>query len=511
MGIHIWALYTLIVISSFIPFFRIDLYFSSRKYKPFFYLSLLLLTWTIVTGLRLVVIEPFLIYYLSLLVYPIVFLVVVILFVAIKNYLNVDIHKNTKIILSLVFIIDFILAMTNHSHQLFIKIAYSNQITLQDFMNANNDIGFFIHTFILYAFLIYICAKLLTHFYRIYKKNNDFIPLLVVVMSLLLGLGVNIIHVFFYVFTVDPTLVIFLVFVNSLYFIFIIRDLNLILQLNNYDYILDNFREMYLVVDINGIIVDASDELKSKFESLQKNYFTYEKAIKIIEKDSVIYTRSEELNQTFNDKKIYLHKKEVKINVPLYNHFGKLILFYDETKNIKLMNDKNYLMYHDDMTRLFNRNYFESIKETIDKSESKYTLMLFDLDGLKLFNDYHGHKEGDDLLILFSNILIKITKIREKVIPIRLGGDEFLLIIEDSSPEDEIMIIDEIKKMAYHEEFEKSIGFSYGIDKRLNSTESITNVLKRADKNLYKMKNDRRAFRNNLEEQLKKNTSNNSQ
>jgi diguanylate cyclase (GGDEF)-like protein len=383
-------------------------------------------------------------------------------------------------------------------------MSYSSQVTLEDFISSNNGIGFFIHTFILYTFLIYICIKLIAHFYRIFRKNNDFIPLLVIVSGLLVGLGVNVIHIFFYVFTVDPTLLVFILFVNSLYFIFIIRDLNLILQLGNYHYILDNFREMYLVIDVNGDVVDASDELKLKFALLQKENLTYQIAKKIIEKDSIVYTHSEELNTTFNEQKVYLHMKEIKINLPLYNQSGRLFLFYNETKNIKLMNDMNYLMNHDIMTNLYNRNYFESIKETIDNSIVKYTVILFDLDGLKLFNDYLGHKAGDNLLKRFSSILSKVSKFKKKIIPIRLGGDEFLLIIEDASSRDENMIIEKVKGLAQNDKLEKNIGFSYGLASRSKPTDKITVILKKADVKLYQMKSERHHIKSKLKDHLEK-------
>ena len=183
--------------------------------------------------------------------------------------------------------------------------------------------------------------------------------------------------------------------------------------------------------------------------------------------------------------------KEEKINLPLFKYSGKLYLFYDETEHQQLMHELNYVLYHDLMTQLYNRNYFEDYKKKLDKKDHIYCVIIFDLDGLKRTNDHFGHKAGDDLLKCFSNSLKELANHHEKSTPIRLGGDEFVLIVEKSSDCDAEKIIFELNKNILKRNQGKTIGYSYGIATKTNGHEKVSVVLKKADETLYEMKKQR--------------------
>ncbi len=83
-----------------------------------------------------------------------------------------------------------------------------------------------------------------------------------------------------------------------------------------------------------------------------------------------------------------------------------------------------FLAERDTLTSLYNRNYFESyVKEHLDDS---YSLIIFDLDGLKLINDTFGHLEGDKVIKFSASIIKKMFDV-DSVIA-RIGGDEFAVI-----------------------------------------------------------------------------------
>lgn len=66
----------------------------------------------------------------------------------------------------------------------------------------------------------------------------------------------------------------------------------------------------------------------------------------------------------------------------------------------------NYLSYHDMLTGLYNRTYFEEEMLRRDKmGEVGIGLIIFDLDGLKLVNDSFGHEQGDDLLVRTAELI----------------------------------------------------------------------------------------------------------
>ncbi len=489
---YIWLIYVLIVIFTFLPFLRIDLYFRYKKYHKFLYVNTILLIWAFLIGLRFVINDPRFIYYASLSVYPVVFAVVLLLFVSVHDYLEIKLSKIIKRIFIVLFVINFITAITNNYHHLFIELSFSNEVTTIAFNQSSIGLAFYIHTIFSYILLGYMAAMLLNHFFKEFKKNKDFIPVFIVAVSFIFGIMVNIVHLFVFEFTIDPTLIAFVMFTNAIYIIFIIRDLNLIFQLHNNQFILDHYREMYLIVDINGRVVNASDELKSKFNLGDSTKKSYQEIKEVMDLKAVIYNDPETVEGSFDSSKIYLHMKEENINLPLFKYSGRLFLFYDETIHHKLMDELNYVLYHDIMTDLYNRNYFEDFKQDLERSKNNYATIIFDLDNLKSTNDHFGHKAGDELIINFAQGLKEIAKHEKKATPIRLGGDEFLLFIEDAQDVDFIKIIDLLKEITYHDDTKMKIGFSYGTAIRKDLNQDISQVLKIADEALYEMKRSRK-------------------
>lgn len=87
----------------------------------------------------------------------------------------------------------------------------------------------------------------------------------------------------------------------------------------------------------------------------------------------------------------------------------------------------------DKLTGLANRHYFDQKLEEealyAEYSGKPLNVLMFDLDNFKVFNDSHGHIEGDKLLSLFGKIVLQ--SIRKSDIPVRYGGEEFIILIRD--------------------------------------------------------------------------------
>ena len=488
---YIWFIYVLLVIMVFIPFIRVDLYFKYKKYKKFFFVNVVLVLWTLMIGLKFVLSDTLFIYYASLSIYPIVFGLIILLMFAVHDFLEVKNHKYLYIVFVILWIVNAGSVLTNTLHQLFIEVSYHEGVTLEIFNSTSTGVGFYMHTFVSYILLAYIFSRLFTYFFKEYLKNKDFIPLFLISLCFGFGVVVNIIHIFIYEFTIDPTLSVFVVFMVALYIIFIIRDLNLISQLNNNQFILDHYREMYLIVDTNGMVVNASDELKEKFELDHLTKKSYKDVTNIMHEKAIIYRDPKTLKKPFDKEKIYLHMKEKSINLPLFKYSGKLFLYYDETEHQNLMNELNYVLYHDLMTDLYNRNYFEDYKKVLDEIINPYGVIIFDLDGLKRTNDIHGHEAGDHSLICFANSLKEVARKYQKTTAIRLGGDEFLLIFEDQKMFDVDKIIEDIDVSIKAQNNSNCLGYSYGSHLRSHN-EKIAKVLRSADDKLYEMKKQRK-------------------
>ncbi|HAS8328029.1 TPA: sensor domain-containing diguanylate cyclase [Vibrio vulnificus] len=142
---------------------------------------------------------------------------------------------------------------------------------------------------------------------------------------------------------------------------------------------------------------------------------------------------------------------------------------YNESKNYEIQS------YTDDLTGLHNRK----ILKRIDFSANSLFLYI-DLDGFKNVNDKHGHLIGDQVLVTFSQLLKKSFR-KDKDHIIRVGGDEFLIIVDSESS---FNLFD--KMLNIQREFAKlfssyqGLSFSYGqakFSKDLNSTLEIIDRL----------------------------------
>ena len=118
---------------------------------------------------------------------------------------------------------------------------------------------------------------------------------------------------------------------------------------------------------------------------------------------------------------------------------GYFFVVTDRTEEIKAFQKEHYRMTHDELTGLYNREYFyaqveNTVKENKDK---KYYLMCTDISGFKVYNELFGEASGDDVLLTQAELLRKTTGAME--IYGRLSGDEFgLLIAEENFSEDVI-------------------------------------------------------------------------
>lgn len=91
-----------------------------------------------------------------------------------------------------------------------------------------------------------------------------------------------------------------------------------------------------------------------------------------------------------------------------------------------------YLSYHDKMTGLYNRAYVEiTLPEFEAPSRLPMSIIILDMNGLKLINDVFGHHEGDKLLIALARIMKECC--RPSDIIARWGGDEFLVLLPETS------------------------------------------------------------------------------
>ncbi|KEJ00890.1 diguanylate cyclase [Clostridium botulinum A2B7 92] len=154
----------------------------------------------------------------------------------------------------------------------------------------------------------------------------------------------------------------------------------------------------------------------------------------------------------------------------------------------EMENKLEYLSYHDQLTGLYNRRFFENELKRLDVEENlPLTIVMADVNGLKLVNDSFGHAAGDELLKKVSEIIKKGCRYNDIIA--RLGGDEFVILLPKTDIYETEQIVKNINALALKETVSAvniSISFGYGTKKK--EEEKIEEILKKAEDYMYKKK-----------------------
>ncbi|WP_243140910.1 HD domain-containing phosphohydrolase [Candidatus Galacturonibacter soehngenii] len=164
------------------------------------------------------------------------------------------------------------------------------------------------------------------------------------------------------------------------------------------------------------------------------------------------------------------------------------IIVNDITKRKQAEDRLQHLSYHDQLTQLYNRRYFEEELVRLDRKEH-YPLMITiaDINGLKLINDSFGHSIGDEYIKRVAKVLLK--GVRKKDIVCRLAGDEFIILSPNTELETIKNIVSHIKELARNESINSvDISISFGYGAKYSEEESVIDVFKRAEDFMYKKK-----------------------
>lgn len=149
----------------------------------------------------------------------------------------------------------------------------------------------------------------------------------------------------------------------------------------------------------------------------------------------------------------------------------------------------------DGLTGVYNHRYLISYLE--DKIQHYHhdntplALILIDIDNFKTYNEYHGHVQGDDILVQFANIF---TENAQNGIVCRQGGDEFAItgpFTENQAMEIAHKICDQVKSTKFYgEEYlpEKKLTVSIGVAKMSDEAKSVDDLVRFADIALYRAK-----------------------
>ena len=193
------------------------------------------------------------------------------------------------------------------------------------------------------------------------------------------------------------------------------------------------------------------------------------------------------------EHEIVLQGKKVinEFRMVLYGEQEILLFVRDITERKEMEEQLKHLSYHDGLTGLYNRAYLdEQLTEEKLQNARPVGIIMADVDGLKQVNDNMGHQEGDRLLQRAANVL----RVQEGGIVARIGGDEFIIVLTQTS-EEEIkklcQIIEEKIKIANQEDGQVLLHISLGWSIGFEDT-PLHEVFRQADDAMYWNKSERK-------------------
>lgn len=167
---------------------------------------------------------------------------------------------------------------------------------------------------------------------------------------------------------------------------------------------------------------------------------------------------------------------------------GVVLVFRDVTQKRTQRRQIEYLSFHDALTGLYNRRYFETEMQRLDTPRNyPLTIIMADLNGLKLTNDAFGHHQGDVLLKQTAQLFR--SYLRADDIAARWGGDEFVILMPQTTSAEAQKIVDRMNQGSSQLETSNGIlSIAFGWDTKTDPSLDVVTVFKNAEEYMYKRK-----------------------
>lgn len=396
------------------------------------------------------------------------------------------IKKDVLIALSIIPVIDIIAEVTNHSilfvnDNLVLKANGAIGPTPHNFLQIITWVGTgysWTLVFFIILFLIIVAAGRQKYFRR---------QALLLLFSLIIVLAFEII----YIFNVFPELLNIapaaLCICWVIYWIFGYRYFKLGEFIPvNYESIIDNINDCVIVLDKKGMINFVNNRANKLF-SIGADYIG--KPLDFYWPDynhspGTDIPRVEDIEIKVQGRKKYIELSESTIKKEK-EKIGRLIILKDITER-KMYEEKiKYMSFHDYLTGLYNRAFFDEELARLNVGRNlPLSIVLGDINGLKIINDAYGHDRGDELLIRIADILRECF--RKSDIISRWGGDEFIILLPKTDYHTSEEIIERIEEACASSAIEDMpLSIALGIATKTDDDEDINDILNTAEERMY--------------------------
>ncbi len=258
------------------------------------------------------------------------------------------------------------------------------------------------------------------------------------------------------------------------------------------------------VLDINGNFVQVNKSFRKFFYCNSENACAEKNNpdIMLIKDKSIEYLKGINTN---NPKEFNLIEDTGRLRyIELYSsifydsnkkELGIIGILFDITMRKITENELTELSIKDELTKLYNRRYFNQILPREIKRAKRYghhlSLIMYDIDYFKRINDNFGHQAGDAVLKEISNIVI--DNVRSVDLVFRIGGEEFIILLIETNAQDAYKVAEKIRKIVEKHDFKigKTITISLGVTE-VHNDDSFDSIIRRIDNALYKSKSNGR-------------------
>lgn len=207
-------------------------------------------------------------------------------------------------------------------------------------------------------------------------------------------------------------------------------------------------------------------------------------------------TRGSQIEITLEYDQLWLDVQVTPLHDRHGNFMGRLMVWRDISRLKQIQVELEELATHDPLTGLFNRRHFyqlaEQAMERSAANDQPLTLVMLDIDFFKQINDTFGHHAGDEALRMVARLCR--ASLRQEDIVARLGGEEFALMLDDTTLDQAVQLADRLRLTISANHFSVEgqqsacITASLGAATWQPPAETLDNLMRRADQALYASK-----------------------
>ena len=201
--------------------------------------------------------------------------------------------------------------------------------------------------------------------------------------------------------------------------------------------------------------------------------------------DKVIETKKPYKFEIYEEK----YKKYFRISA-FHTEENMFATIFEDITQKKEQEEKIYfLTYHDTLTGLYNRAYYEEAIKNLDFFENlPLSIIMIDVNGLKMANDTFGHSFGDAILKSAAEKIKNLIK--DDFLAARIGGDEFVIIMPRTPYEDAVKLMKKIEENDHELVDGIEVSLSGGVASKKYKIQDINQIIMLADQQMYKKKQE---------------------